>query len=369
MNLRKLKNQAGFTLVELIVVIAIMAILAGVAVPVYSGYIEKAEKAGDLQLLGAVNSAFSAACFENGATDMSKVDASITLGGSEGSKTIQSVSASADGLDGANVPASFTKYFAGNESSAFKVIEELKFENGVFKDKNDVVNTKYPQGAGMTDGEIDAAVGKHNNSNNVGKEQELAGSVENLSGLLADELDGGLNLEAYMSEDDYAAFKEKYGITDDSSSEEIANATVMYVAGEMNGVTAQDIYNLTGGNLSNIEAISKEYGTIPTAALMYGVVTGYANSGNASADFLAAYETPPTGISDVSALVSKMASDPNFNTYYTNTEKGIMADMDGYLAAMEVVSNYEGTLDLSNPSLFTDEDTLALLESVLGTSN
>ena len=35
----------GFSLVELIVVIAIMAILVGVAVPVYTGYINKAEDA------------------------------------------------------------------------------------------------------------------------------------------------------------------------------------------------------------------------------------------------------------------------------------------------------------------------------------
>jgi type II secretory pathway pseudopilin PulG len=47
--------------VELIVVIAILAILAGVAIPVYSGYVKKAEKAGDEQLLAAVNKAFTAA--------------------------------------------------------------------------------------------------------------------------------------------------------------------------------------------------------------------------------------------------------------------------------------------------------------------
>ena len=39
----------GFSLVELIVVIAIMAILVGVAVPVYTGYIQKAEDAKDIQ--------------------------------------------------------------------------------------------------------------------------------------------------------------------------------------------------------------------------------------------------------------------------------------------------------------------------------
>ena len=38
-----MKSNKGFSLVELIVVIAIMAIIAGVAIPVYTTYINKAE--------------------------------------------------------------------------------------------------------------------------------------------------------------------------------------------------------------------------------------------------------------------------------------------------------------------------------------
>ena len=37
------KKNGGFTLVELIVVIAIMAVLVGVAVPTYGSYFQKAE--------------------------------------------------------------------------------------------------------------------------------------------------------------------------------------------------------------------------------------------------------------------------------------------------------------------------------------
>ena len=52
-----MKKTAGFTLVELIVVIAILAILAGIAIPVYSGYIEKANQASDMQLLDSIKTA------------------------------------------------------------------------------------------------------------------------------------------------------------------------------------------------------------------------------------------------------------------------------------------------------------------------
>ena len=55
-----MKNK-GFSLVELIVVIAIMAILVGVAVPVYSSYIEKAQKAADQQLVDEIKHAMEIA--------------------------------------------------------------------------------------------------------------------------------------------------------------------------------------------------------------------------------------------------------------------------------------------------------------------
>lgn len=42
-----MKSNKGFSLVELIVVIAIMAIIAGVAVPVYTSYIAKANEGAD----------------------------------------------------------------------------------------------------------------------------------------------------------------------------------------------------------------------------------------------------------------------------------------------------------------------------------
>ena len=75
----KHRSDGGFTLVELIVVIAILAILAGVSVPAYSGYIKRANEAKDQLLIAAVNEAFAGGCLEAGVEVADVTDASIAV--------------------------------------------------------------------------------------------------------------------------------------------------------------------------------------------------------------------------------------------------------------------------------------------------
>ena len=67
-----MKNNKGFSLVELIIVIAIMAILVGVMAPQLIKYIEKANASADAQLADTVHSAvIDAALDPEVATDSS----------------------------------------------------------------------------------------------------------------------------------------------------------------------------------------------------------------------------------------------------------------------------------------------------------
>ena len=350
MNFKKSWKRAneGFTLVELIVVIAILAILAGVAVPAYSGYIKKANKAADYQVLAAVNTAFAAAAMDADNHSISEdPDGSYAFNAST--------------MTPSKYQVEFAQYFAGNTGVSFKTITgSLPFVNGAFVDNEGGSGT-------LTKEQLQAAVDRFNGSNYADNVEDLYVTVGTLSSALAGEM-GSLDLVRWLGgEEEYQSFMTDYNLTDESSDTEKANALIMYTAAATQGVTASQIMEMAGEDLSNMSEVTATYGDIPTAAMIYGVITGYANSGKANQDVMDAYSKGVTGIGEVYTLLMEVQKDENFAGYLGDQEgKGLTADLDGYLAAMEVVNGHSGSFDLTQSNAFTNEETLALLNSILG---
>ena len=82
MEKRKMNNE-GFSLIELIVVIAIMAILVGALAPQLLKYIERSRQAADIQAAGAVYTAVQTAYADPMIADTDKTAANALDGANE----------------------------------------------------------------------------------------------------------------------------------------------------------------------------------------------------------------------------------------------------------------------------------------------
>ena len=110
--------DGGFTLVELIVVIAILAILAGVAVPAYNGYIKKARESADYQIIAAANTAFASACLESKIDVENVTDAAVSVIGQK-VYGMSSVNVK-NSADTSKIASAFNRYYVGNEEAVFQ---------------------------------------------------------------------------------------------------------------------------------------------------------------------------------------------------------------------------------------------------------
>lgn len=363
----KLRGSAGFTLVELVVVIAIIGILAGIGTVGYGGYIKRTNEGLDETLYRNILYAGEIGKYENPG-----VTGSVTV-----TKDNNATVSASNESDKAVVEKWLSDAFGSDW------LQTVKYRTDKYAGKTKYNTIPLPITVVKLSEANQENLEKFTQSNLSSHEEELANTANNLSNLFNTEFLKGVKGKAavnklafYMNGQDSEEFKEfqkylkeKTGKTDlnDLTNTEIANATVLYVASKAKNMTAEDVLNTFNSSGGDITKVMEKYDALPTAALMYGTMVGYANSTKCdpNGSFKAKMQTPPTGISQVMERFTEMTKEEGFSAYMQANDKGVAADMDGYLGAMRIISDYDIRFDISEKDAFNNKDTLALLQAVL----
>lgn len=368
------KKKAGFTLIELIVVIAILAILAGVGTAAYTGYMEKANKAADDTLIAAINRAAATAVLEvNGKDMMELADGKLISNATKGQKNI---TVNDRNKNNAELGVSFAKYFEGNGEAALKWYGCILFEDGAFRG---VESRLAGVLADPTNGAAGTAFKNSSyNADSLGVDG-VTTMVDDLAGALAE-------YEAFNLIAGTDAFKKTLagmGITSDADEQTMANASVFYLASCLEKLDQAELYQnladntlstyLTGKQLpwdddTTVTLADKDVTFIETA-LKYASATAYVHSldNNNPALRDTMFQTPANK-NEALANITNVTTGANANDYdYYLYETGNgEADFNAFYQIMMVVNSNQGSFkDVEGGSLFSNAETQAAINELL----